>query len=74
MLGRSDVEKLLILAVQRVVSSRGLSFVILLTIIGYCIYDFVPIVGDEIVRPLAQEAGANLKLALFGQHDPLVQP
>jgi hypothetical protein len=74
MLGRSDVEKLLILAVQRLVSSRGLSFVIALTIIGYCIYDFVPIVGDEIIRPLAQEAGANLKLVLFGPGDAAIRP
>jgi len=74
MLGKSDVEKFLILTVQRVVSSHGLSFVILLTIIGYCIYDFVPIVGDEIIRPLAQEAGSNLKALLFGPGDPPIRP
>jgi hypothetical protein len=62
---QSDVEKLSIFLIGRLISSRGLSFAMMLIVIGYCVYDFIPIIGDEIIRPLAQGAGAWLKTLLF---------
>jgi hypothetical protein len=66
MLGKqSDVEKFSILVAARLISSRGLSFTLALAVVGYCIYSFVPIIGDEIIRPLAQDAGTFLRALLF---------